>query len=392
MDLKTKDRRFLAREEREDLQVVDARGSVVVDARGRRYVDFVSGWNVGNLGWARKEIRAAIRRFDGPDYVFPEFLYAPWAELAQMLAEVTPGKLQKSFRATGGTEAVEIAMQAAIAHTGRRGFLSIEGSYHGDSFGAMSIGSSEYREVFPNLLRKCEKIEPPLDARAADRVETVLKRRETAALVMEPILMNLGVLVPEARFMTRVQQLCRKYGTLLVMDEVATGFGRTGRLFGSEHYGIEPDILCMAKAITGGYAGMGATIMTREVAGSLAEAGSAYYSTYGWHPLAVAAAIANIRYIRKHQKRLLRNVVEMGDYFRTRLTRMEFERDTEIRVKGLAIAVEFDDDDNADRLAGKCRKAGLLLSTAESALTMFPPLTVDRRTAKKGLDILEECL
>jgi adenosylmethionine-8-amino-7-oxononanoate aminotransferase len=142
---------------------------------------------------------------------------------------------------------------------------------------------------------------------------------------MEPIVLNLGVLIPDADFMERVQQLCRRYGTLLVMDEVATGFGRTGKLFASEHFGIEPDVVCLAKAISGGHAGMGATVVTRDVADSLAEAESAYWSMYGWHPISVAAAIANIAYLRKNQKRLLSNVLEMGEFFRGHLARMELE-------------------------------------------------------------------
>jgi hypothetical protein len=171
-----------------DVQFVRSRGSYVQGADGRRYVDFAAGWCVGNLGWDVREVRTRLRRFDGPDYVHPSYLYGPWTELAKQLAEITPGRLQRSYRATGGTEAVEIALQLAMASTGRSKFVSIEDSYHGNSLGTMSVGASEYREVLPNLLRGCLKVKRPLDANAVDRVERLLRKRDVAAFIMEPII------------------------------------------------------------------------------------------------------------------------------------------------------------------------------------------------------------
>ncbi len=257
MNLTQRDRKFLGRESApEDIQVARMTGSFVYDARGRRYIDFLSGWCVGNFGWSNRDIRPKARR--RPDYVYPEYLYRPWVELAELLAEISPGKLQKCFRATGGSEAVEIALQIAMAATGRRKFVSLEGSYHGNTIATVSIGSTEEQEPYPNLLSNCLKISPPLDARAAARLERLLKRKDVAAFIMEPISCNLAVLIPEQEFMETAQDLCRRNGALFIADEVACGFGRTGRLFASEHFGLEPDILCMGKAITGGFAPMGA--------------------------------------------------------------------------------------------------------------------------------------
>src|ERR1051326_8415273 len=126
-------------------------------------------------------------------------------------------------------------------------------------------------------------ISPPLGDRAIARLETLLKKRDVAAFIMEPISCNLAVLIPDDAFMERAQQLCRRYGTLFIADEVACGFGRTGKLFASEYFDLEPDILCMGKAISGGFAPMGATIVTRTVAKSV-EGKAGFYSTYGWHP------------------------------------------------------------------------------------------------------------
>ncbi|MBV9959399.1 MAG: aminotransferase class III-fold pyridoxal phosphate-dependent enzyme, partial [Acidobacteria bacterium] len=138
MNLREKDRAFLVRSASEDLQVVRSEGSYLFDERGRKYIDFLSGWNVGNLGWGGKEIKAAIRRSTSPEYVYPYYLYQPWVELAELLAGLTPGKLRKSFRATGGTEAVELALQVAMIYTRRKGFVSVEDSYHGNSIATLS--------------------------------------------------------------------------------------------------------------------------------------------------------------------------------------------------------------------------------------------------------------
>jgi adenosylmethionine-8-amino-7-oxononanoate aminotransferase len=192
--------------------------------------------------------------------------------------------------------------------------------------------------------------------------------------------------------MKRAQQLCRRYGTMFIADEVACGYGRTGKLFASEHFDLEPDILCMGKAISGGFAPMGATIVTRKVAQSV-ENEVGFYSTYGWHPSAVDVAIRNIRWVIRNQSRLLRHAGEISAYFEQRLAAMNFDDLKEIRIRGMAIAVEAgDDEDYVSSIADRCNKNGLLLTTSGNAITMFPPLTLDLRTAKAGLDILEKSL
>lgn len=392
MNLQTKEKKFLVPgEDPEDLQVSQTKDEYIFDARGKRYIDFSVGWCVGNLGWGMDEITAAVNRRT-PVYISPLHRYKRWAELAELLASIAPGNLQRSIRTTGGTEAVEAAMQVAMLCTGRSKFLSIEGSYHGNSIAAMSIGSSEYREQFKNLLPNCMKIEPPLDRKAIDKVETRLKKRDVAAFIMEPIICNLGIMIPEHAFMKGVGELCKKYGTLLVMDEVACGFGRTGKLFASEHFEIEPDILCAAKAITGGYAPMGACITTAAVAEKALKNDFNFYSSYGWHPLAVEAAIANVRYWIKNKNKILKNVTELSQCFTDRLTNMKFKKPHTIRIMGLAIGVDVGNKDYAERIQQKCLKQGLLFSTEEKTLTLFPALTMRRSVAEQGLDILQQCI
>jgi acetylornithine/succinyldiaminopimelate/putrescine aminotransferase len=384
------EKRYLGQGEAPEIQVVRAQGSHLFDASGRKYIDFVMGWCVGNFGWANPEIVRAAERYRGPDYIYPEYSYKPWGELARLLASIAPGKLTKSFRATGGSEAVELALQAAMLRTGRRRFLSLEGSYHGNTIGALSIADSDNRKKLENLLSFCRKIEPPLDSRALEKIETQLRRRDVAAFIMEPISINLGVLIPERSFMTELQRLCRRYGTLLVMDEVACGLGRTGRIFASEHFGIEPDIMCLGKAISGGVMGLGATITTQEVAESLEEDGN-IWSTYGWHPRSVAAGIATLRYVIRTKKRLLENVAAMSDHIRARLAGMEFENPSSTSIQGLAIYLDLGDEEYASKVQDKCRRKGLLVTTQDDGLLLLPALIVERAVVDRALDILEDC-
>jgi acetylornithine/succinyldiaminopimelate/putrescine aminotransferase len=374
------------------LEIVSARGSFVRDSRRRRLIDFSSGWNVGNFGWGASEMASALKSFKGPTYVSPSNLYGAWIELAEILASIAPGKLTKCFRATGGTEAVDLALQAAMLHTRRSKFISLEGSYHGNSLATLSIGDSEQRKKLPNLLQHCAKLRPPLDEKALQRVKVQLRRRDVAAFIMEPVPINLGVLIPSKPFMSGLAKECKRYGTLLIMDEVACGFGRTGKLFATEHFNIEPDILCLAKAITGGYAPMGATMMTAGVGRSMEREGS-FYSTYGWHPLSVHMAIANLRLLIKHRKALLDHVTEMAAYFRQRLSEMKFKSSPAVRIQGLAIAVELPSSKAAEKVHEDCLKSGLLLPGAEEEIMLIlPALNIDRKTVKKGLDILEQCM
>ncbi|OGE08072.1 hypothetical protein A2615_00585 [Candidatus Curtissbacteria bacterium RIFOXYD1_FULL_41_36] len=367
-------------------------GFYVYDDKGKRYIDFFMGWCVGEVGWNIPEIDKEIRKFKGPTYVAPSYYYEGWSQLAELLAKVTPKGLVKSFRATGGTEAVEIALQAAMSHTKRQKFISIEGSYHGHSIGAMSIGSSDFRSWYKNLLFHCNKITPPLNEQAAVKVEQLLSKRDIAAYISEPIVCNIGVEIPDKIYYGIVQKACKKYGTLFVADEVATGFGRTGKMFACEHYSLEPDIMCLAKGLSGGYGAIGATIMTEEVAKSF-EFSFSFYSTFGWHPLNVQAAIANIKYLLKNKKKLLANADKSSRYIQKRLNSVKFRYPATIRAKGLAIGVEIKNERYVKGIILKALQKGLLLAdTGPTKLVMFPALDIDLKTLKKGLDILEECL
>lgn len=387
--LRQKDAHYLGRDERLSFfEVVRAKDDMLYRSDGKASVDFLMGWCVGNLGWGRVDMQKALRNFSGPTYVLPSQLYAPWADLAELLARMTPGKLTKSFRATGGTEAVEIALQAAMAHTKRSAFVSVEGSYHGHSLGALSVGSSEFRSWYRNLLPRCYKVKPPLDGRAAQQVVRLLRTKKIAAFIAEPVIMNLGVEIPTGAFWGIVQRACRRYGTLLILDEVATGFGRTGRMFAAEHYGLKPDIMTLGKAISGGYGALGATIMTPTVARSF-RFDFSYYSTYGWHPLSVHMALAFLRYMHKHRVRILAQANAMGAYLEERLAALPFRYAPTIRRCGMAINVRFSHKGYGRSVSHRAIRNGLFMAYWNpSSFTLFPSLTISKKTADKGLEIL----
>ena len=166
----------LAREVPAELQVAATKGSILTDARGRKYIDFVMSWCVGNFGWRPPAIAKAVERFNGPDYVYPGYSYAPWTELARLLALLAPRPLTICFRATGGSEAVDLALQAAMIHTGRRALLSLEGSYHGNSLTGLSVGASDSRERIKNQLPHCHKV-PPTRCEGAAPDRAAARRR-----------------------------------------------------------------------------------------------------------------------------------------------------------------------------------------------------------------------
>jgi acetylornithine/succinyldiaminopimelate/putrescine aminotransferase len=388
MDLRKREQKYFGRHSEPELEVASAEGAYLYDPDGKEYLDFQTGWCVGNLGWGMQQMRNAISNFKGPDYAAPSFSYRPWVDLAELLSKITPGELMKSFRATGGTEAVEFALEAAILHTKRIKFISIEGCYHGNSMATFNLGTDEFSGVFP----KWERIQLPLNELAADKVRHILKKEDVAAFICEPIIMNLAAYVPFQEFFDSVQESCKKYGTLFIADEIASGFGRTGKMFASEHFSLEPDIMCLAKAISGGYAPLGAVIMTTEVARSL-ESGPGFWSTYGWHPRSTAAALAGINYIVENQEKLFSDLDSISSYFELRLAQVKFKHGPRVRIKGAAIAVDFDQKGYSEFIFKRALEKGLILPHPEPySLVMFPPMNIPQTLVDQGLDIIEQCI
>ena len=369
--------RHLVAQGKSTLRVTGHADATVIADDGTHYTDLTSGWCVANLGWNNPALMTQLPEFEGPDYVSPRHEYDHWEEYAALLAEVAPRGLTRCFRATGGSEAVDFALQAARLHTGRKRFLSVAGSYHGNTLATIDAADGP--------------IKPPLDARALERVERRLEKETYAAFIFEPIAINLGVVVPEPEFVRGLMRACRETGTLLIADEVACGFGRTGTLFASEHLNLKPDLLCIAKSATNGMAPLGALLAKPAVARAMEREGS-YYSTYGWHPRSVHAALATLRYLISHGKSLYENAEAISGYCCNRLGQAKWRGDATIRVRGPAIAIDVHDADYASTIRKRCEKQRLLVADEGTAVVLLPPLTAGRPLVAEALDVLETCI
>ncbi len=324
-----------------DRRFVRADGVAVYDDSDRKYLDFLGGYGSLPFGHNPKDILAAVDRANES----PNFLQAqtsPFqAALAHDLAAVTPGDLEISFFSNSGTEAVESALKLARGAQGEGAFVHCTGAFHGKTLGSLSVGGREkYKKPFQPLLSNTVEI-PFGDAGA---LEKALRERKVAAFIVEPIQGEGGVVVFPDGYLRKARELTERYGALLILDEVQTGFGRTGKLFACEHEGIAPDILCLAKALGGGVAPIGATVATRKVwekaYGGLSRA-VLHTSTFGGGARACAAALASIEKIVGED--LPGRAADLGDYFLSSLRGFQnkYSAVQEVRGKGLLIGMEF---------------------------------------------------
>ena len=310
------------------VEVARSRGCVVTDTSGREYLDLLSGIGVTGIGHTHPAVVRAVQT-QAEQYlhamVYGEYIQQPQVDLARRLAELTPGELSVTYFTNSGTEAVEGALKTARKYTGRSGFVSFAGSFHGDTFGSVSVGGNPvYRDPFEPLLPHTTFL--PFNDRAALHAidETV------AAVIIEPIQGEGGVRIPDDDYLPALRQRCSEVGALLIFDEVITGFGRTGRLFASEHWQVTPDILVVAKALGGGMP-LGAFISTPQIMETLShDPALAHVTTFGGHPVCCAAGLAALDVLLRDG--LVQQAQDRGMEFRRRLeTLVETGRCTAVR-------------------------------------------------------------
>jgi putrescine aminotransferase len=297
------------------------------------------------------------------------------------------------FRCCSGSEAVEFALRAARAASGKPIIVSIDGVYHGHTYGAAAVGNDCVKAMEPCPTGYI-KLKMPKTAEEARGVvaqfELLLKERnDIGTFFSEPVWTNAGMFIPPAGFYEAIQELCRKNGVLLVMDEVATGMGRLGKMYASSLWGLEPDIICLGKSFTGGFAAMGATLVTEHVFKNSRAISD--YSTFGWLPQDLAATTRNVELLIERD--LPKNAEEVGDYLLELLKPLEkLLKVKAVRGLGMAFSIELHLP-IANMLAGLCFKNGLTMATADSSTLFFsPPLCMDRETAKRGAEILAKVL
>ena len=319
-----------------------ARGAWLTDLDGHEYLDFLSGYSVFNIGRNHPAVRQAIR--DVLDLDLPNMVQMDCSLLSGLLAEALLKKLPQHFDAVffcnSGAEAVEGALKFARAATGRAGLLSFAGSFHGLTHGALSVmGDAHFREGFGPLLEGCERVPFGDLAALAQRLAT----RSFAALIIEPV-QGKGVCFPADDFFREAQRLCREYGTLLIADEVQTGLGRTGRWWGFEHWDLEPDLVTIAKSLSGGYVPCAAVVSRRAIQQrtfNRLDRCVVHSSTFGRNNLAMACGLAALQVIDDEQ--LVARSREMGALLLERLRDLQARHSLikEVRGLGLIIAIEF---------------------------------------------------
>ncbi len=368
-----------------------AQGCTVTDWDGNEYLDCLGGYGIFSLGHRHPSVIGAVRRqLDLMPLASKTFLNKPLADLCAKLAEVTPGDLQYSFLCNSGTEAVEGALKAARMATGKTDFVAALGGYHGKTLGALSAtGRDVYQRPFAPMVPGFSHV--PWDD--ADAVDAAITDR-TAAVILEPVQGEGGIQVPSDDYLPRVQDICRRRGVLLIADEVQTGLGRTGRMFGVEHWGVTPDILTLSKALGGGVIPVGAFVATPDIWDRVfRENPFIHTSTFGGGELACAAALAAIEATLEED--LPRKAAENGAYFLDGLRRIQREFPTvlhEARGLGLMLGVEFTDADIGKLVIGTMVHRGVIAAYTLNnprVIRFEPPLIITRAQIDTVLGVFE---
>ena len=401
------------------LVVKRGRGIVIQDLDRNLFLDFNAGIAVATTGHCHPRVIEAIeaqaREF--LHYCGGDFYYEPMAALAEKLCRLAPGaQAKKVFFTNSGTEAVEAAFKLARYATGRKHVIAFFGSFHGRTLGSLSLTASRsaYRARFGPLIPEVHHVaygychRCPYGLRygscgieCVQYLEKVLFRyevppEEVAAVFVEPILGEGGYVVPPPEYLGQLKEICERHGILLVADEVQTGFGRTGKMFACEHWGVEPDILCVAKGIASGLP-LGAMIARNEI--STWTPGT-HGTTFGGNPVACAAALATIELL---ENGLVENAASVGGYLKERLLEVKTRLPviSDVRGMGLMIGVELAKPDEArtpdaqlrDAVVKGCFEKGLLLlGCGESAIRFSPPLIVDEAEARVAVEIFASVL
>lgn len=370
----------------------EGEGCIVRDIAGNEYIDCVAGYGVFSLGHRHPDVIAAVKdQMDRLTLKTHYFLSIPLGELGELLASITPGRLQYSFFCNSGTEAVEGALKAARIHTRRPRIIGAVNGFHGKTYGSLSAsGRGVYKKDFEPLLEGFSLVPyGDVDAMQQTVDETV------AAVIVEAVQGEGGVNPAPKGYLPALRRITRDSGALLIIDEVRTGLGRTGRMFASNHEDVEPDLLTIAKALGGGVMPIGAFSGTPEIWESLfGQNPYLHSSTFGGNPLACAAGIAAIKTTQR--LKLPERAAELGDFLLGRLREMQQKHPslvTDVRGIGLLAGVEFASEDVAKLVIAACAREKLLVAYSLNnplVIRIEPPLIIEKDLLERALSILDD--
>jgi len=374
---------------RKEMVITSAAGCRITAADGVSYLDMISGIAVANVGHSHPEVIAAVEhqmRLYAHVNVYGRFVLAPQVEIAERLTRVAPGNLNVAFLTSTGTEANEGALKLARKYTGRPGYVAFEGSFHGRTYGSLSVSWRErYRTPFYPLLEQVTFV--PFDN--LDAAGAAISA-STAGVIVEPVQGEAGVRIPSDGFLPGLRELCTERGALLIVDEVQGAMGRSGHWYACQRWGVTPDVITVAKAVGGGLP-LGAFISTSEIFSTFLDPPLSHLTTFGGNPVSCAAAIAAFDIIERDG--LVARAVEMGEYLSAGFARLMERHEVLVTARGLGLWWAFDvvPDSLAMPVVHAMERRGVIVGSmlnADGTIRVAPPLTV----TKGELDELLECL
>ena len=365
-------------------EVEKASGSYVYGTDGKKYLDFVAGVSANTLGHSHPKIVEAIK-MQAEKYlhvmVYGEYAQEMPVKLCKLLADSTPEPLEVTYLVNSGAEAIDGALKLAKRFTGREEIISMKNSYHGNTHGALSVSGNEFHK------REFRPLLPMVNFIEFNNQEDFSKITEkTACVLAETIQGAAGFLVPDSDYFFNLKKRCEEVGALLILDEIQPGFGRTGKLFAFEHFGIVPDILVMGKGMGGGVP-VGAFMSSRIIMETLSHSPKlGHITTFGGNPLIAAASYATLKEVV--ESNLMQEIAEKEQLFRKLLVHPKIKN---VNGKGLMIAVNLGSPDFTLNVAKKCMEKGLIVFWQlyrNEYLRISPPLTISMEEIKEGCEII----
>ncbi len=366
------------------LEIVKAKGCTLFGADGKEYIDLIGGVSVANIGHRHPKVIEAIQKqLDAYLHimVYGEFIETPQVQYAKLLTDHLPASLNSVYFTNSGAEATEGAMKLAKRVTNRTQIIAFNKSYHGSTQGALSVMGDEYwrnafRPLLPDVLH--------LEYNSFESLDQISER--TACVILETVQAEAGIIVPSKEWMQALQKKCTETWTLLILDEIQAGFGRTGKLWGFEHFGFVPDIILLGKALGGGMP-LGAFIADKKLMDAFSNSPVlGHITTFGGHPVCCAAGMAAMKALL--EEGWIETVKKKEELFRSLLTHPEIKA---IRSFGLWMAVEFDSFETNKKIIDTCIANGVLTDWflfAADCLRISPPLVIGEEQIRKGCEVV----
>lgn len=405
-----------------------AKGSYIYDRDGKKYLDFSSQLMNVNIGHGNQRITdAVVKQMQEVSYVYPGMATDVRGKLGKKLAEITPGNLTKTFFTLGGAEAIENAIKLARIYTGRHKIITHYRAYHGGTYGAMSAGGDPRRfpvdsQAMPNVVHvenpyayRCPWNSASIDQcgeRALAHLERIVKFENPdsiAAILFEGESGSSGCIKYPPMYLKHVRELCDKYGIMMIDDEVMSGFGRTGKMFGIDHHEVTPDIMCLAKGLTSGYLPLGGVVVTDKIAEFFNDNSMTIGLTYSAHPTLCAAALENLKIIE--EENLVVKAAEMGKYVEAEVEKLKAKHPSigDFRNTGLLGCIELvknretkeptvpwnakhHEMEATNKMAAKIRELGMFTFVRWNWIFIAPPLNVTKEEVDEGLNIISQAI